>query len=564
MDPDNSLKQHKIINFFEYTLYPIAVAIIVFWAYQYILDIWPDTFDLLSKIALLYFSLIYIIKTSLNHADIDFFRRSWFDFGAIILSFTFFSHPLVFQIYIILRQAVLFFTKLISSQPAVTIFTRFRNHPAKIILISFLVTILLGTLILSLPIASPTGKSIGVINAAFTATSATCVTGLIVLDTGTAFSLFGKIIIFILMQIGGLGIMTFSSALILLFYKQISFGGQSLMKGVMGERTRENMFHLLRGIVITTLTFEIIGALLLFIKFRTVLPDTASAIGYSLFHSVSAFCNAGFCLYPDSFIRFQGSWLVNIVMMTLIVSGGLGFGVLIDIKKNGLKKRGFKNLSLHSKIVLIFTAGLILSGAILIFVFEYKNLYQNLPFKNGFLASFFQSITARTAGFNTIPISEVSYATIPVFIALMFIGASPGSTGGGVKTTTFAVLVLSIWSLIRGREDVEVFNRSISQNIIKRVIALVGIALSILITLIIVLCLSEDAPFEDIIFEAFSAFGTVGLSRGLTPHLTSVGKIAIILLMYLGRVGPLTIAFALSERKKKMYYHYTKEEIAIG
>lgn len=336
------------------------------------------------------------------------------------------------------------------------------------------------------------------------------------------------------------------------------------MKGVIGEGTKANMFHLLRGVVFTTLTFEIIGALFLFIKFRTVLPDTASAIGYSLFHSVSAFCNAGFCLYSDSFIRFQGSWLVNIVMMTLIVSGGLGFSVLVDIKTNGLRKQGFKYLSLHSKIVLTFTAALILVGALLIFIFEYGNLYHDLPLKNGLLASIFQSITARTAGFNTIPISKVGYATSLLLIVLMFIGASPGSTGGGVKTTTFAVLVLSIWSLIRGRDDVEIFNRSIPQSVIKRVIALVGIALSILITLIIVLCISEDAPFEDILFEAFSAFGTVGLSRGLTPHLTDIGKIMIILLMYLGRVGPLTIAFALSERKRKTYYHYTKEEIAIG
>ncbi|MGC9336920.1 MAG: TrkH family potassium uptake protein [Candidatus Cloacimonadia bacterium] len=545
-------------------MYPIALAIIVFWAYQYILDTGYDIFNLLSQIALSYFSIVYIIKTIVNKADPDFFKRSWFDFAAIIISFIFFSHPLVFQTYIIIRQVVLFFTKLISSQPAVTIFTRFRNQPAKIILISFLITILFGTILLSLPFASSTGESIGFINALFTSTSATCVTGLIVLDTGSAFSLFGKVIIFILMQIGGLGIMTFSSALILFFYKQISFGGQALMKGVIGEGTRENMFHLLRGIVITTLTFEVIGAFLLFIKFRAVLPDTTSAVAYSFFHSVSAFCNAGFCLYPDSFIRFQSSWLVNIVMMALIISGGLGFGVLIDIKKNGLRRHGLKYLSLHSKIVLTFTAGLILGGALLIYVFEYGNLYQDLPFKNGFLASLFQSVTARTAGFNTIPISEVGYATIPALITLMFIGASPGSTGGGVKTTTFAVLVLSIWSLIRGRDDVEIFNRSISQDIIKRVIALVGIALGILITLIIVLCLSEEAPFEDIIFEAFSAFGTVGLSRGLTPHLTSVGKIAIIILMYLGRVGPLTIGFALSERKKKMYYHYTKEEIAIG
>jgi trk system potassium uptake protein TrkH len=557
-------QQSPLGKILEFLLFPAAIVFLLLIFYQYILHISHPIFNQIPKLVLYYFLVLNVIKIAYHRGDLDYIKRITIDLTAVVVAFLFARHLIIFQSYIVLRQVVLFIDKIITSQPAVTLFSRFRNHPAKVILISFAFVILLGTSFLSLPIASSTGESIGLINAGFTATSATCVTGLIVLNTGTDFSLFGKIVIFLLMQIGGLGIMTFSTMLIMLLGRELSLGPQSLMQGVLGEAGQENMTKLIKAILITTFSFEIIGAALLFTKFHTVIPDIKTAVGYSIFHSVSAFCNAGFCLYSDSFIRFQGSWLVNIVMVSLIICGGIGFAVLLDIKNNLFKRKTVRNFSLHSKIVISVTIFLIVAGAILIFIFEYNNIFQKLPLKNGFLASIFQSVTTRTAGFNTINIGQIGYATALLMIVLMFIGASPGSTGGGVKTTTFAILILSVLSIIKGRDDVEVFHRTISQKTTKKVMALVAIALSILTVLILVLCRVENAPFEKIIFEAFSAFGTVGLSMGITPNLTSIGKVAIILLMYLGRVGPLTIAFALGEKKRKVHYHYTEEEIAIG
>ncbi|MBC8527708.1 MAG: hypothetical protein H8D22_12805 [Candidatus Cloacimonetes bacterium] len=561
--------QKNYWKYLEFLMFPIAIILTFFIISQYYQPSNILVFNQITKIFIFYFAILNIIKIAHYKGDFNYIKKVLIDLIAVVVSFIFLKHLIVFQAYIILRQVVHLLDKIISTQPAITMFSKFKNHPAKVILISFAFTILIGTTFLSLPIASATGESIGLLKAGFTATSATCVTGLTVLDTGTDFSHFGKIIILLLLQIGGLGIMTFSTILIMLFSKRISPVNQSLLQGVMGEATPENLFKLIKAVVFTTLSFEIFGALLLFLKFHTHQYfshfTTLQIIGHSIFHSISAFCNAGFCLYPDSFTKFQGDWFVCIIMMSLIIIGGIGFAVLIDIKTKLFKKKSFKFLSLHSKIVIIFTLFLIVSGAILIFLFEYQNQFQNLPLKNGLLASIFQSVTTRTAGFNTMNITNISFATALWIIVLMFIGASPGSTGGGVKTTTFAILILSVWSIIKGRNDVEIFNRSISQRVTKKVMALLAISMSILIILILVLLLSEkEAAFEKIIFEAFSAFGTVGLSMGITADLTSIGKIVIILLMYLGRVGPLTIAFALGEKKIHIHYHYTEENIAIG
>ncbi len=341
--------------------------------------------------------------------------------------------------------------------------------------------------------------------------------------------------------------MTFSTALIMFFGKSISIGGKSLMKGVLGENIQKNLNYLLEWIIITTFIFEIIGAILFFIRLRPEFATAKTAIWHSVFHSVSSFCNAGFCFYSDSFSAYSSDLLINMTVMMLIIFGGIGFSVLLDVKYNFFqKRRSFRFLSLHSKVVIITTVILILGGTFFIFILNYSNQFTQIPLSQGFLASLFQSVTTRTAGFNTINISQINYATALLMIVLMFIGASPGSTGGGIKTTTFAVMIFSIISIIRGRDDVEVYKRKISEKTTRKVIALIAISITILVSLILVLCLSETGKsFIEIVFEAVSAFGTVGLSMGITSNLTSIGKIAIILLMYLGRVGPLTLAFAL-------------------
>ena len=558
-------------RFFELLMFPVAIAIGFFVVYQQFYTNYISLFNEITKIFLFYFACLNILKIYYNRGSFTYIKKIFFDLCAVVISFIFYNDLIVFQVYIVLRQIIIFIDILASTKPAVNLFSRFRNHPSKVILLSFGMIILLGTTFLSLPLASSNGESIGPINAGFTATSATCVTGLIVLNTGTDFSPFGHAIILILMQIGGLGIMTFSTALIMLFGKQISLKGQSLLQGLLGEASKDSMIKLLRAIIVTTFIFELIGAMVLFLKFRPLAHfaqlSNFNLLGHCMFHSVSAFCNAGFCLYPDSFMRFQGSWTVNLVIMSLIIIGGIGFTVLLDVYNNVAKRRHIRFLSLHSKVVIVTTIVLIVIGSILIFTFEYNNQLNQLPMKNSILASTFQSVTTRTAGFNTLDISKMSFASVILMIVFMFIGASPGSTGGGIKTTSFAILVLSVWSIIRHREDVEVFHRSVSSENTRKVMSLITISVTILVTLILVLCVSEASrgfKFEQIIFEAFSAFGTVGLSMGITPHLTSIGKLAIIALMYLGRVGPLTIAFALSEKKISVHYHYPDENIAIG
>ena len=558
-------------RFFEILMFPIAIVLGFFVVYQQFHPKYIDLFESYSRILLFYFAFLNILKIVYNQGNIKYIKKIFIDLCAIVISFIFFQNLIVFQVYIVLRQIIILIDMLASTKPAVTLFSRFRNHPSKIILISFAFIILVGTTFLTLPLASAHGESIGIIDAAFTSTSAVCVTGLIVLDTGKDFSIFGQIVILILMQVGGLGIMTFSTALIMLFGKQLSLHGQSLIQGVLGEVTKDSVFKILKAIIITTLIFEFIGGMVLYLKFHShpffAEMSNLQIFGHSIFHSVSAFCNAGFCLYSNSFMRFQGSWIVNLVITFLIIIGGIGFTVMLDVYENIVKRKSIRLLTLHSKIVIVTTIILIILGSVLVFAFEYKAEFQELPLKNGILASTFQSVTTRTAGFNTMDISKISFATVLLMIVLMFIGASPGSTGGGIKTTSFAILALSVWSIIRRRQDVEVFHRSISPDVQKKVMSLVMISVSILVILILVLFLSETKQgfkFEQIIFEAFSAFGTVGLSMGITPLLTTLGKLAIIALMYLGRVGPLTIAFALSEKKIRAHYHYTEENIAIG
>lgn len=554
------------LNFFKSSNYFIALLFLINLVAKHFFYTTLPPANSIITIAFAYFVFQNIFVIYKTKADPIQLKRLSLDLLAIIVVIIFNRYTIIFQLYLIIRQIVLLLDKVFSSKPAFSFIHRFRHHPAKVILISFALIILLGTTFLALPISSSTGHSIGVLDALFTSTSATCVTGLIVLDTGTAFSFFGKFIIMLLIQIGGLGIMTFSTALIMFFGKNISLGGKSLMKGVLDENIQKNLSNLLEGIIITTIVFEVIGAILLFIRLRPDLASTKIAIWHSVFHSVSSFCNAGFCFYSDSFSAYSSDLIINMTVMMLIIFGGIGFSVLMDVKYNFFQKhRTFRFLNLHSKVVIITTVILILGGTIIIFLLDYSNQFANLPLSKGFLASLFQSVTTRTAGFNTIDISKINYATALFMIVLMFIGASPGSTGGGIKTTTFALMIFSIVSIIRGRDDVEVYKRKIPNRTIRKVIALIAISIAILVSLILVLCLSEvGSSFIKIVFEAVSAFGTVGLSMGITSNLTKIGKTAIILLMYLGRVGPLTLAFALGEKKFKSAYHYPEGNIGIG
>lgn len=438
-----------------------------------------------------------------------------------------------------------------------------RFQPAQVLAISFIITILLGTALLSLPFSTKSGK-ISLIDALFTATSATCVTGLIVLDTPNDFTLFGQIIILVLFQIGGLGIMTFTTLFLLARGKKISIREQL--------RVQEDFHHspvdvksLIRDIFIFTFSFELIGSLFLLIRWKKDF-SFLKALYISIFHSVSAFCNAGFSLFSDSLVKYKNDLIINFVFFFLIISGGLGFLVLREIKDYFTKLRKDKiRLSLHTKLTLTTTLILIGIGALFFFLCEINNVLKSFSWDTKIFVSLFQVITPRTAGFNTVDLTSLSNATILFLIFLMFIGASPGSTGGGVKTTTIGVIFFFIKSKIAGRESVSAYYRTLPLEVIIKAFTVVSLAIGIIFISTLILLITESSlSFHNILFEVFSAFGTVGLSLGITPKLSTFGKLVIIFTMYVGRIGPLTLLYALGRERAKGKFEYIEEKVMIG
>jgi len=440
-----------------------------------------------------------------------------------------------------------------------------RLSPPLIVVATFLVIIAIGTFFLFLPASAAPGKKTSLLDALFTATSATCVTGLIVVDTGSHFSTFGQIVILVLIQIGGLGLMTFASFFALL---SGSFGLREriILRDIVRYQNLSKIGYLVLYILLLTFIFEATGAILLYFHFLPTAGSHLSAAYSALFHSVSAFCNAGFSIYSDSFTGYQKNVAINLIMTLLIICGGLGFVVIVNLLGvigSWIKKRkGY--LSLHSKLVIFTTIILLVMGTFFLYIGESDNLLKNLSFKEKLLAAFFQSVTARTAGFNTIHIGSLTTFSSFLLILLMFIGASPGSTGGGIKTSTFATLILTIKSMVQGKDQVEAFKRTIPQTFVYQTLCVVTLALGWSSISALFLSFTENSDFLNILFEVFSAFGTVGLSRGLTPHLTSWGKMIIIITIFVGRVGPLTLALAIGGRKAAKLYEYPQEGIIIG
>lgn len=439
-------------------------------------------------------------------------------------------------------------------------------QPSQVLVLGFGGVILLGAILLNLPISSLDGKSVGFINSLFTATSAVCVTGLVVVDTGTHWTLFGQFVIMLLIQVGGLGFMTMATLISFIVGKRISLRSRLIMQEALGQFDISGIVRLTRYILMVTFAIEGIGALLLSFRF---IPEYGRAKGifFSIFHSISAFCNAGFDLIGNgrSLTPYVGDTLINFVIMALIVIGGIGFAVIIDI----LKVRKFKKLSLNSKIVLSMTGFLLGVGFILIFTFEFFNpdTLGSLSFGDKILAAMFHSVTPRTAGFNTLPMDKLTLSSKFITMVFMFIGGSPGSTAGGIKTTTVALVILTMISVTRGRPDTEVFERRINKDAVNRSLAVLGIAAFVLVFVILIMTLTEHSQsFEAIVFETVSAFGTVGLSVGLTPKLSILGKLIISMAMFTGRLGPLTIVFALARKqeRKKALIRYPEGKVMIG
>jgi trk system potassium uptake protein TrkH len=433
-------------------------------------------------------------------------------------------------------------------------------RPSFLIAFSFFLVIFAGGILLSLPMSSASGTPTKFLDAYFTANSATCVTGLVTLDTGTHFSLFGKIVLICLMQIGGLGYMTFSAFLVLILRKKIFISERLMVQEALNIYSTRETLPILKTIFMIVFGIEGIGALILFLRWLPELGLGNAAL-YGIFHAVSAFNNAGFAL-PANFASlspYVTDIVINLTITSLIIIGGIGFVVISDIMYG-------KRLSLHSKIVLSTTAFLIAAGTFAFMFIEYTNARTigDLPFFGKLLASYFQAVTPRTAGFNTVNIGALYPATLVITMFLMFIGASPGGTGGGIKTTTLAVIYSTIISTIKGLKDTIIYRRRIPHETVRRAFTITTLACVWVIGAVLLLEYYTKFSLMESAFEVLSAFGTVGLSMNLTPRLPDVGKIIIIVVMFVGRVGPLTMALSLLLKQREPRVEYPKESISIG
>ena len=442
------------------------------------------------------------------------------------------------------------------------------QHAESILALGFLAVILLGTVLLALPIAAKNGQSIGLFDSLFTSTSAVCVTGLVVVDTGTTFSLFGQIVLIVLIQVGGLGFMVFATMLMVMLGRKISIRGRMLIRESMNASSLSDLGSLTRLYLLLSLAIELIGTITLCFRF-VPLYGWKHGTWMALFHSVSAFCNAGFDLFGNyaSLTAFSGDPLVLLTVASLIILGGLGFSVILETARN---RQGFRNLSLHTRIVLMTTLVLLLAGTVFYWIVERTNAETLAGCSEGekILNAFFQSVTMRTAGFNSFDLSGFRDGSKLFSSLLMIIGASPASTGGGIKTTTIATLTLLMLSVVRGESEVNVARRRLSDDISRRALAVAVLFLTTLLTGTLIISLIENGrfPLEDILFEASSAMGTVGVSAIGTPNLSSASRAILLPMMFLGRVGPLTLAVAVAKRQGglRIASKYPEERIMIG
>ena len=500
-------------------------------------------FSIMSFVCFL-FSLFFLISQE-------------FFFGELRIYFLGLSIDFFTEIFIFLLILLYFYR---SFTPSSLFKKKLQLKPYTIISFSFLFLITLGSILLYFPFSKT--KVISYLDCLFTSASAVCVTGLSVIDVGNDLTFFGKIILITLVQLGGLGLMSFTALFSYLIGEKMSVFERITIQNALSTDNLSVISRFTTFIVLITFLFEGVGAIIFFLRFKDIMPLN-DAIFYSVFHSISAFCNAGFSLWPDSFMRFRTDFLINVNLMTLIVIGGIGFPVLYNIYS--ILKGKEKRLTLHTKLVLITTVALIFFGSLVIFLLEYDNQLKDLKIYEKILASFFAAITPRTAGFNTIDYKFAKHATLLFTCILMFIGASPGSTGGGIKTTSFAVILMNTLNVLKDRKVVNLFKREISFDSIRKSLVVFILSLNlILLQSVLIVFLEPQFGLERVIFEVVSAFGTVGLSTGITPFLSSISKILIIITMFLGRVGTITIIFSLGLSTKQILSKFPEENIITG
>ncbi|MFW5991722.1 MAG: TrkH family potassium uptake protein [Halanaerobiaceae bacterium] len=426
--------------------------------------------------------------------------------------------------------------------------------------LGYILVIAAGTILLLLPISTAGGRTTTFMEALFTATSATAVTGLIVVNTAKHWTNFGRFTIMMLIQLGGFGFMTSTTLILLILGRRVSLRNRLIIMEDINYKEISGVIALTKYIIVLTFLIETGGSFLLFMSLKEYYSLGRAAF-YSVFHAISAFNNAGFDLFGNSLEGFSSSLFINSLISLLIILGGIGFVVIDEI----YQVKRLNKLSLHSKVVIYITVLLIITGMGAIYILEDNNpaTIGNMNLKNRLLASFFQSVTTRTTGFNTIPIAHFNDVTLFLMIILMFIGASPGSTAGGIKTTTFGTLMAVVYNMAAGKKDIEIFNRRLKNEDVYKALTVVIISLLLVAVVTMILSRTEDFSFIQILFEVVSAFGTVGLSTGITPDLSSIGRLFIIITMFIGRVGPFTLALALGKRYIKEI-RYPEEDLLIG
>lgn len=516
------------------------------------------------------FSACIILKVMLASDKSFYLKKHWF-YAVVFISYVQFvpGFESFYSLIAMIRAAGIVVMLVSKTKKTERFVGSFGIKPAQLMIVSFFMAIAVGALLLTLPIANVANQTTSLLDAFFTATSATCVTGLSVKDTGTHFSLFGQIVILALIQIGGLGIMTFSVFLVLMGGKKLAMKQRIVMHDVLDQDSLAGAARLIRFIVRMTLIIEFGGAVALFLAWHSRIPSVATRGYYAVFHAISAFCNAGFSTFSDSLVGFSDDIATNVIISVLIILGGLGFIAIKDIFQNSFLKRKRRGvlvtrLKIQTKIVVLIAVILIVFGALAILAVEDSFFTPGMSLTKHMLLVVFQSISTRTAGFTTCDIGSLSHATLFIMVVLMFIGASPGSTGGGLKTTTFAVLWASMINGFSQNEHVEIYKRTIPSETIQKALTILLFYIVLLIPAIITLLAIDKLQLTDALFETVSAIATVGLSTGITSHLSVLGKVVILLLMFIGRLGPLTIGYALVFSKKRSNYIYAEERVTVG
>ncbi len=571
-----------------------ALAGVALVLYGYGFDLSTDelaTVFFLVDISLGFFLLIYILRILYSFRRSDFLIRTWFE-GILMLLITFngLSHLLfdirvleeiisnagIKQPYEVYRIGLMFFMLLLLLVEGVKLITRLASlqlKPATTFIGSFLLLILLGAMLLKMPALTVEQEKITWVDALFTSVSATCITGLSVVDTASYFTLKGQIVILLLIQIGGLGIVSFGTFFATFIRKGVGLKHQSLIQDFLSSENLSSSRGLLRQIIFITFTLEFIGAVLIFFTWNAEMyfESIWQKIYFSVFHSVSSFCNAGFSVLDQGMMHPVASisYMMQLSMSVLIVAGSIGFPVIQDVFSiPRLRERlayPWKDWRLGSKIAVYTTFALIAFGTVSFFVLEYHQLLYEKTITEKLLISFFSIVNTRTSGFNTVDIAEIQTPTIILIVFLMFVGASPGSTGGGIKTTTFYIILVTAIGTIKGKKSIEISKRTISNDLIFKAFAIFTFAASYNIIAIFFLSITEsDIAIERLVFEQFSAFATVGLSMGVTPNLSIAGKLILIVTMFLGRIGLLTLALSLSTKVISTAYKYPTEHVMVA